>query len=221
MRWSRSSARTARASRPSCAACSASPQILGGEVELFGHRRAGCATAGAWVRAPAAHAQRPVPTTVTRGRRRRPAPACGLWQRFGARRPRARRRGHRGRRAWPAARSEPVALPLRWAAAARPDRPRPRGRGRPAGHRRADGRGRRGEPAGPRRQVARLAGDGTTMLVVTHEPGPSPTSCTRAVVLRDGRIAYDGPLAGAPHARRRSPPPHRAAPAAASVRRPD
>ena len=46
--------------------------------------------------------------------------------------------------------------------------------------------------------VERLADGGATILYITHEPGPVAHLCTRAVELRDGRIAYDGPVSGAP-----------------------
>jgi zinc transport system ATP-binding protein len=39
-----------------------------------------------------------------------------------------------------------------------------------------------------------LAGRGTTLLVVTHEVGPLRDVVGRAVILREGRVAYDGPL---------------------------
>ena len=42
--------------------------------------------------------------------------------------------------------------------------------------------------------VERLADGGATILYITHEPGPVAHLCTRAVELRDGRIAYDGPV---------------------------
>lgn len=42
--------------------------------------------------------------------------------------------------------------------------------------------------------LAGLAAAGTTLLVVTHEVGPLVPLVTRAVVMRDGRVAYDGPM---------------------------
>ena len=48
------------------------------------------------------------------------------------------------------------------------------------------------------RTVGRLTARGVTMLIVTHEVGPLVDVVTRALVVTDGRITYDGPLAGAP-----------------------
>ncbi|NEK86622.1 metal ABC transporter ATP-binding protein [Blastococcus saxobsidens] len=45
--------------------------------------------------------------------------------------------------------------------------------------------------------LARVSAAGTTLLVVTHETGPLAEVLTRAVVVDQGRISYDGPLAGA------------------------
>ncbi|TQN43690.1 zinc transport system ATP-binding protein [Blastococcus colisei] len=45
--------------------------------------------------------------------------------------------------------------------------------------------------------LARVAATGTTLVVVTHEPGALADVLTRAVVADHGRISYDGPLAGA------------------------
>ena len=45
--------------------------------------------------------------------------------------------------------------------------------------------------------LRRVAATGTTLLVVTHETGPLASVLTRAVVVDQGRIRYDGPLAGA------------------------
>jgi len=42
--------------------------------------------------------------------------------------------------------------------------------------------------------LARLVDEGVTLLVVTHEVGPLVPLVTRAVVMREGRKAYDGPL---------------------------
>jgi zinc transport system ATP-binding protein len=52
--------------------------------------------------------------------------------------------------------------------------------------------------------IGRLVERGVTLLVVTHEVGPLAGVLTRSVVVRDGRIVYDGPLhhglgVGAPH----------------------
>ena len=64
--------------------------------------------------------------------------------------------------------------------------------------------------------LATLAGAGTTLVVVTHEIGPLQALLTRAVVVRDGRIGYDGPLTaelvaahdpGGPHAHTDTPAP--------------
>jgi zinc transport system ATP-binding protein len=48
------------------------------------------------------------------------------------------------------------------------------------------------------RTVGRLTARGVTMLIVTHEVGPLVHVVTRALVVNDGRITYDGPLAAAP-----------------------
>jgi zinc transport system ATP-binding protein len=48
------------------------------------------------------------------------------------------------------------------------------------------------------RTVARLTERGVTMLIVTHEVGPLADVLTRALVVTDGRITYDGPLASSP-----------------------
>jgi zinc transport system ATP-binding protein len=48
------------------------------------------------------------------------------------------------------------------------------------------------------RTVGRLTARGVTMLIVTHEIGPLVDVVTRVLVVRDGRIAYDGPLATSP-----------------------
>jgi zinc transport system ATP-binding protein len=45
--------------------------------------------------------------------------------------------------------------------------------------------------------LADVSASGTTLVVVTHETGPLADVLTRAVVVDHGRIAYDGPLAGA------------------------
>jgi zinc transport system ATP-binding protein len=43
-----------------------------------------------------------------------------------------------------------------------------------------------------------LVAGGATIVYITHELGPVAHLCTRAVELRDGRIAYDGPVGDAP-----------------------
>jgi zinc transport system ATP-binding protein len=48
------------------------------------------------------------------------------------------------------------------------------------------------------RTVGRLTARGVTMLIVTHEVGPLVDVVTRALVVTDGRITYDGPLAAVP-----------------------
>jgi zinc transport system ATP-binding protein len=46
-----------------------------------------------------------------------------------------------------------------------------------------------------------LVGSGTTILLVAHEMGPLEPLIERTVVMRDGRVAYDGkPLASFQHA---------------------
>lgn len=47
------------------------------------------------------------------------------------------------------------------------------------------------------RTLAHLVDRGATLLVVTHEVGPLVPLVTRAAVMRDGRVAYDGPLTAA------------------------
>jgi zinc transport system ATP-binding protein len=49
--------------------------------------------------------------------------------------------------------------------------------------------------------LARLAGTGTTMVVVTHELGALADVVRRAVVMRDGRVVHDGPMDQAARAR--------------------
>ncbi|MFP5334487.1 MAG: metal ABC transporter ATP-binding protein [Actinomycetes bacterium] len=44
--------------------------------------------------------------------------------------------------------------------------------------------------------LERLAGSGVTLLLVTHEIGPLQGVLRRAVVVRAGRIEYDGPCSG-------------------------
>ena len=62
--------------------------------------------------------------------------------------------------------------------------------------------------------VDRLVGRGTTIVLVAHEMGPLAPLIGRTVVMRDGRIAYDGaPLESfqdALHAHAHHPPAHRA-----------
>jgi zinc transport system ATP-binding protein len=62
--------------------------------------------------------------------------------------------------------------------------------------------------------VERLVGRGTTIVLVAHEMGPLAPLIGRTVVMRDGRIAYDGaPLASfqdALHAHAHHPAAHRA-----------
>ena len=57
-----------------------------------------------------------------------------------------------------------------------------------------------------------LAGRGATILVVLHELGPFEPLIGRAVVLRDGKVAYDGPPAGV-HADEHAHHHHEPAPA--------
>ncbi|MGR7026080.1 metal ABC transporter ATP-binding protein [Geodermatophilus sp. URMC 62] len=45
--------------------------------------------------------------------------------------------------------------------------------------------------------LAGVSAAGTTLVVVTHETGPLAGVLPRAVVVDSGRLAYDGPLAGA------------------------
>lgn len=42
--------------------------------------------------------------------------------------------------------------------------------------------------------LQRLATDGVTMLIVTHELGPMVQLITRAIVMDQGRVTYDGPV---------------------------
>lgn len=46
--------------------------------------------------------------------------------------------------------------------------------------------------------LERLVADGATVVLVAHELGPLAPLVDRAVVMRDGRITYDGPPAGLP-----------------------
>jgi zinc transport system ATP-binding protein len=41
--------------------------------------------------------------------------------------------------------------------------------------------------------IGRLKADGATVVLVTHELGPMSQLVDRAVVMRDGRVGYDGP----------------------------
>ena len=43
--------------------------------------------------------------------------------------------------------------------------------------------------------LARLIGEGATVVLVAHELGPVAPLIDRTVVMRDGRVAYDGPAA--------------------------
>ena len=49
--------------------------------------------------------------------------------------------------------------------------------------------------------LAGLAGAGATIVVVLHELGPFADLIQRTVVLREGRVVYDGPPRRAAHAR--------------------
>ena len=121
------------------------PGRRGAAVRSAGGAAAGPVAGG--VRAPAARQRHRPADHRRRGGRVRPASTAAALAALRPRRPRARGRGHRDGRA---GRTGALldAPPVRWAAAARADRPGPRGGGRPAGPRRADGRGRCGEPAG-------------------------------------------------------------------------
>jgi zinc transport system ATP-binding protein len=61
--------------------------------------------------------------------------------------------------------------------------------------------------------LRRLVDQGTTILLVAHEMGPLEPLISRTVVMRDGRIAYDGPplesLRDVPHAHAHHPAEHR------------
>ena len=82
----------------------------------------------------------------------------------------------------------------RRAAAARPDRAGAGRRARAVLPRRADRRRRPAQPARARRRAAaRSRQRGATVVLVAHELGPLAPLVDRAVVLRDGRVAYDGP----------------------------
>jgi zinc transport system ATP-binding protein len=61
--------------------------------------------------------------------------------------------------------------------------------------------------------LRRLVDRGTTILLVAHEMGPLASLIRRTVVMRDGRIAYDGPpletFQDVPHAHAHHPAEHR------------
>ena len=61
--------------------------------------------------------------------------------------------------------------------------------------------------------LGRLADEGTTIVLVAHEMGPLEALISRTVVMRDGRIAYDGPpletFRDVPHAHAHHPAQHR------------
>jgi zinc transport system ATP-binding protein len=46
--------------------------------------------------------------------------------------------------------------------------------------------------------LARLAGQGTTIILITHELGPAAGVVTRTLVLNNGRVVHDGPGSVAP-----------------------
>lgn len=46
--------------------------------------------------------------------------------------------------------------------------------------------------------AAGLAGQGTTIVLITHELGPAEALVTRTVVLRAGKVVHDGPASEAP-----------------------
>lgn len=62
--------------------------------------------------------------------------------------------------------------------------------------------------------LRRLVDQGTTILLVAHEMGPLEPLISRTVVMRDGRVAYDGPplesFQDVPHAHAHHPAEHRA-----------
>lgn len=60
--------------------------------------------------------------------------------------------------------------------------------------------------------LAQLVASGAAVLLVTHELGPLQRLVDRAVVLRDGRVAYDGPPLGAAEADTHHPHPHTSEP---------
>jgi len=64
--------------------------------------------------------------------------------------------------------------------------------------------------------LADLAGQGTTIVLITHELGPAELLVTRTVVLRAGKVVHDGPAGDAPdehdddwHHHHGDPPPRR------------
>ncbi len=61
--------------------------------------------------------------------------------------------------------------------------------------------------------LERLVEQGTTILLVAHEMGPLEPLISRTVVMRDGRVAYDGPplesFQDVPHAHAHHPSEHR------------
>ncbi len=62
--------------------------------------------------------------------------------------------------------------------------------------------------------LQRLIDDGTTIVLVAHEMGPLEPLISRTVVMRDGRVAYDGPplesFRDVPHAHAHHPAQHHA-----------
>ena len=61
-----------------------------------------------------------------------------------------------------------------------------------------------------------LVNEGASVLLVAHELGPLAPLVDRTLVLRDGRVDYDGPVTGGDvRGARAGPPPHRAARAGA------
>lgn len=57
-----------------------------------------------------------------------------------------------------------------------------------------------------------LKARGVTVLLVAHELGPLAPLVDRAVVLRDGRVEYDGPVVPAEHVGGHDHPPHHVRP---------
>ena len=61
--------------------------------------------------------------------------------------------------------------------------------------------------------LRRLVDQGTTIVLVAHEMGPLEPLISRTVVMRDGRVAYDGPplesFRDVPHAHAHHPAEHR------------
>jgi zinc transport system ATP-binding protein len=67
--------------------------------------------------------------------------------------------------------------------------------------------------------LARLTGRGATMVVVLHEVGPFAPLVTRTLVMRQGRLAYDGPpapVADDDHDHHHRPSPYPATPGVAA-----